>query len=515
MNQKLQNIFDIIHQSEKLDAEQKNTLLKEVKDADKELEIISFKLERTEKVKKTTAILLEETIQELEQKRKIVEKHNRELEIEAALERVRARTMAMQKSEELKEVIKLVYEQFVHLKIHIEHTGFILDYKTRDDLHIWLADQREIPSEITIPCFDSPPNNSIKEAKEKGQDFFTYLLAFEEKNKFYHDLFKFIPGVPEESLEYYFNCPGLAGSGVLLENIGLYIENFSGTPYTDEENKVLMRFGKVFQQTYTRFLDLQKAEEQAREAEIQLALERVRARTMAMQKSDELLSAASLLFHQVKELGCEAFSCGFVLLDENKSDGEFFMSAEGKFQPSVFIPNGDESAERNMYLHWVKGAKLYTEDGEGEELVKHFEYLMSLPGKTGEMFQTMKKAGIQFPAWQRWHAAYFSQGYLLFITKEIFEETKIFPRFASVFEQTYARFLDLQKAEAQARESEIQLALERVRARTMAMHHSNEIDSVGSVLFHQLQQLNIPALRGVLLVLLMKPMGHFKVGSHL
>src|SRR3989339_105778 len=115
MNSKLQTIFDIIQQSEKLDAEQKNSLIKAVKDADKELEITAFKLERTEKVKRTTAILLEETIEELEQKRKAVEAQNRELEIEAALERVRARTMAMQHSNELREVIATVYEQFQRL----------------------------------------------------------------------------------------------------------------------------------------------------------------------------------------------------------------------------------------------------------------------------------------------------------------------------------------------------------------------------------------------------------------
>ena len=60
---------------------------------------------------------------------KKAEAQAREAEIELALERVRARTMGMQKSEELKEVIQLVYEQFVNLNIHIEHTGFILDYK--------------------------------------------------------------------------------------------------------------------------------------------------------------------------------------------------------------------------------------------------------------------------------------------------------------------------------------------------------------------------------------------------
>ena len=79
----------------------------------------------------------------------------REAQIEAALERVRSRSMGMQKSEELKEVIQVVYEQFVQLNIHVEHTGFIMDYKARDDMHIWLADQHGVPSQVTIPYFDS------------------------------------------------------------------------------------------------------------------------------------------------------------------------------------------------------------------------------------------------------------------------------------------------------------------------------------------------------------------------
>jgi serine phosphatase RsbU (regulator of sigma subunit) len=73
MNQNLQTILAIIQQSESLKEEQKNLVLNALKDANKELEITAFKLERTEKVKRTTAILLEETIEELEQKRKAVE----------------------------------------------------------------------------------------------------------------------------------------------------------------------------------------------------------------------------------------------------------------------------------------------------------------------------------------------------------------------------------------------------------------------------------------------------------
>src|SRR5260221_1049548 len=105
MNQHLQSILNFVQQDDSLSAEEKSAILKSLKDADKELEITTFKLDRTEKVKKTTSILLEETITELEQKRKAVEAQNKELEIEAALEKVRSRSLAMHQSSELKDVI--------------------------------------------------------------------------------------------------------------------------------------------------------------------------------------------------------------------------------------------------------------------------------------------------------------------------------------------------------------------------------------------------------------------------
>jgi len=80
MNNHLQSILNFIEQDKSLSAEEKNTILKSLKDADKELEITTFKLDRTEKVKRTTAILLEETIQELELKRKAVEETNTALQ---------------------------------------------------------------------------------------------------------------------------------------------------------------------------------------------------------------------------------------------------------------------------------------------------------------------------------------------------------------------------------------------------------------------------------------------------
>jgi len=79
MNQHIQNALAMIQQIENFTDEQKDAIAKLLADADKELEIISFKLDRTEKVKRTTTILLEETIEELELKRKAVEETLSEL----------------------------------------------------------------------------------------------------------------------------------------------------------------------------------------------------------------------------------------------------------------------------------------------------------------------------------------------------------------------------------------------------------------------------------------------------
>jgi serine phosphatase RsbU (regulator of sigma subunit) len=73
VNNDLKIISDFVNNSNALSEEEKEILLKAAKSADKELTITSFKLDRTEKVKRTTGILLEETIEELEQKRKAVE----------------------------------------------------------------------------------------------------------------------------------------------------------------------------------------------------------------------------------------------------------------------------------------------------------------------------------------------------------------------------------------------------------------------------------------------------------
>ncbi len=384
---------------------------------------------------------------------KNAEAQAREAQIEAALERVRSHSMAMQKSEELKEVIKIVYQQLRHLNIHLDHAGFVVDYKPKGDWHFWIADEQDIPSKITHPYFESVWATQFNKAKEKGADFFATHLNFEEKNNFYKELLSYVPRLPEASKDFYLNCPGLAASTVLFDNFSLYIENFSGTPYSDEENTTLMRFGKVFQQTYTRFLDLQKAEAQTKEAQIETALEKVRSRTMAMQSSNELQETAAVLFQEFKKLGADdVYQVTIGIYDEVKQLMDFRVTSwanNGEQESRSFnLDMNEPTLLQPAVAAWKAGKKSAVFDLTGEALQGWLNYRNKISGITVNAVDTAGRRIIT--------AAYFSKGHLTISTPvpPPQETIKTLERFAAVFDGTYTRFLDLEKAEAQALQAE-------------------------------------------------------------
>ena len=422
-----------------------------------------------------------------------LEHKNRELEIETALERVRARTMGMHKSEELKEVIQVVYDQFVYLNINIEHTGFIIDYKNNEDMHIWLADQNAVFPQITLPYFDCAHWNSFREAKKKGKNFFANQLDFEEKNKFYKDLFQFIPDLSEEVKEHYFTCPALAISTVLLDNVGLYMENFEGIPYTGEENKILMRFGKVFQQTYTRFLDLQKAEAQAREAQIEASLERVRSMSMAMHKTSELQHVIHTVHIELLNLDISINGGSFIAINDDIDNEIKCWGAGGTANTSeeVIIPRFEKPFYTNLLKGLKKGPGFFTEEFTQKEKKEFFTHLFKHQPWSKLSSKEKKEVLSSSGGYTRSccvlnHISIFIINH--FGRKFTDDENKILKRFAKVFEQTYTRFLDLQKVEAQAKEARIEVALERIRSQSMGMQTANDLSKVTTEMFNQLRQ---------------------------
>ena len=223
-----------------------------------------------------------------------------------------------------------------------------------------------------------------------------------------------------------------------------------------------MRFGKVFQQTYTRFLDLQKAEAQARESQIEAALERVRSRTLAMQKSDELAETSAVLFQQLILLGIEPNRLYITVIKNESGDSEFWITDEdGTKVSSAFESNlNDNKSFKKMYKGWKQNKKSLMIDMKGKELQEYFQHLSSIhvPFKGG----LTQKRRLQY-------IAYFNKGFIgMASPDEQPEETMhLLERFAAVFNLTFTRFNDLKIAEAhaiQAEEDLIKLQTEKKRA---------------------------------------------------
>jgi len=99
MDKQLKAILTFIQSSECIDQAQKKSISSALMEVDEELEILIFKLERLEKIKRTTSVLLDETIAELEQKRKAIEVAN--VTLQKSLEDLKATQAQLIQSEKM------------------------------------------------------------------------------------------------------------------------------------------------------------------------------------------------------------------------------------------------------------------------------------------------------------------------------------------------------------------------------------------------------------------------------
>jgi signal transduction histidine kinase len=421
----------------------------------------------------------------------------REAKIEAALEKVRSRSLAMHNSDELTEVVAVLFEKLKDLQVPFTAVGIATRIEGSKDLNAFVCGQNDEGLVITnyrLPYFDNIVAKDFFNALEKQLDFFVGHYSKQEKDAFYNYVIEHIAEfrhLPEDIKRMIFDSTSYTVTIIAVNNATFNINDFEGKVLADNEIEIIKRFARVFDQTYTRFLDLQKAEAQAREAKIETALEKVRSRTMGMQSSDELPEVANILFLEIQTLGIPAWSCGYCILMEDRKSSTCIMSSEGILQKPFLLPHIGEASfeEWDDFVH--SDEAFFTQELGGEAIESHYNFMKSLPQLT-PIFKEIEESGFSLPEYQINHLCKFTHGFLLFITYESVPDThEIFKRFTKVFDQTYTRFLDLKKAEAQAREAQIEASLERVRAKAMSMQNSDELDEVLSVLCEQFDVLGI------------------------
>ncbi|MBK9228128.1 MAG: adenylate/guanylate cyclase domain-containing protein [Ignavibacteria bacterium] len=408
---------------------------------------------------------------------------DRLLEIENALDEVRTVAMNMKKPEDMLDICRVICRVLEKLNVrdirniqtaifyetkHI-HTNYVyfrladvsllqdVDYSLQEDVAAFADKMLRGPSEFFTTSFDKAKiNEYIKYQDEAGQFVDQYLEN-------------------ADSLNFYFYSFGTGALG---------LSTYS--PLSEEDVVLFKRFRNVFELAYRRFADIEQAIEQAREAQIEVALERVRSRAMAMHSSEDLSSAISVFFQELKSLGVMPWRCGVAQIDEEtRTTNLTTTSLKGEGDHAEVIGKLRQEGHPvldKIFEHW----KTQT------------DYFPVLRGKEIDEYYKVTRPQIAYPDYpvdtvQYGHMIFFKEGFVFAWTEKEMteEELRIFRRFAGVLSLTYRRFLDLKEAEAQAHKAQIETALERVRARALAMQQPEELKEVEQVLRHEMGLLGV------------------------
>ncbi|MBX2817690.1 MAG: hypothetical protein KTR24_16920, partial [Saprospiraceae bacterium] len=418
----------------------------------------------------------------------------REAQIEAALERIRSTALAMHHSSELINTVNAILEQITTLgiPIHAVHIYEFIDQLS--NYNIWAsAPGQQYAMQLKCPPFKHPIFERWQKAFDHEEDYFALQMGKGDKNRFFRHFFKnSMHDVPEDRQQLILGAPSLSLAMTIQKHTGIAFIRYQNLPLNRDESTVMKRLAVAFEQAYTRFLDLKRSEEQAREAEVEVSLELVRTTALAMQHSDDLGKVAETVFTELNRLGINAMRCGIGLIDKETRQVDMWTTtlSAGKTQEQV---TGDEILEGHplldgIYQHWLTQAP-FSYTLSGSDLKDYYKVIASsnfqLPDEVANPIT---------PTCEHYYLCVMNPSGGLYAFKESAwteEARMILQRFTDAFYLAYRRYEDLQKAEARAKEAKVEAALERVRAGAMAMHSSEDLVPTCGQIVQELADLTV------------------------
>lgn len=432
--------------------------------------------------------LLVQTVAELEQKK-------RELRIEAALERVRARAINMHSSSELSDVLSVLFEQYDILGIcpvFSHHTLFDLQNNKFSFRTTGRRGQRvQAEQRIDIDAIDTW-REAVENWKNGGPaTVHTHVYPKEILPQVFGLFEEILSAVPAEAKYYPEDFP----EGMYITQgyckFG-YIGFGHNRDITEEEKEVVRKMAAEFERLYQRFIDLQRAEAQIREAQIETSLERVRVSAMAMQNCNDIGNAMSVLFSELDKLNIPLLRCGLFIVDEKDQMVQVWRASTTK-NGTI----GQVTGKLSMTIHpmleaaydaWKRKETILSYTLSGADLVNYYKALSGNAPQFADSTTTEEQIGTSF---------FFGEGALFTFSKDPLdaETSAVLKKFAAVFSLTYRRYLDLKIAEAQARQTVKQASLDRLRAEIASMRTTRDLEKITPLIWNELTILGIPFIR--------------------
>ncbi len=410
----------------------------------------------------------------------------KELKIEAALEKIRNRTIAMQHSDEWNEVVQVLFEQMDHLGfknlfyrlIYHDENSAVTNYWIQNTASNQQLLYNSYSNDITF-------RQLLSKSKKENIKFMTGELLPEREDNYSASIFKLLYDKNRISGDELTEPEPLVVSTAFTGYGAIEIIDKAPLPASDET--LLIRLAKVIGQSYTRYFDLKKSEEQARESIKQATLDRVRGEVASMRSRDDLNKITPLVWRELTTLKVPFIRCGMFIMDEENRSVLCFLSTPDGKALGIFTMKIEETELTTHIFDAWKISQVYTKHWNEDDFRSWTNRLIELGHiKSQENYQDSSKP----PESLDLHFVPFKQG-MLYVGNNrplTVEDIDLVKALAEVFSVAYARYEDFVKLEKA--KSEVEKTLSELKSTQTQLVHSEKMASLGELtagIAHEIQ----------------------------
>ena len=271
--------------------------------------------------KKTKAQLIDE----LEQLRRQLDEQNRHLSLERAVQQVRAEAASMRESADLGKLIVTLREGLSEAGLSFLAVGINIVDQQADTFWCYALHTDEMfPREMfreKIVAEDFEPGMylvrsapvPLELAREEGWAQPGLESALWVAPESFPEALKQLWEIDFPGAETFI---GLHGMNIPFSHGGIFVLANPEEMYEQSDLRLVEQFADAVSLGYTRYLDLQAAEERNRQLIIERAAESVRAEAMAMRQADDIANLVAALCRGLKSTGLPFDACIIQVADE-------------------------------------------------------------------------------------------------------------------------------------------------------------------------------------------------------
>ncbi len=412
--------------------------------------------------------------QELNQQRDELSLKNRELEIEAALEKVRVRTMSMTVSAQLSDTSAVLFQQLKHLRINVIHAGVGIFDDPNGAVELWTTfsgQHEEIKVLDYVNLHVHPVLENTIAARKENKPYSLTVLTSDEVREYHETIstFKLSEKQSPYAREFFYSFFFPAG----MLNVTAY------QSLIDEESNILTRFAHVFGLIYTRFHDLLISESNVKNASRQASLNRIRAEIASMRSRHDLEKITPLIWNELTILGIPFIRCGVFIMDEtNRLVHTFLSTPDGKAIAAYHLPYDIPFTLISTGVEQWRNKQIYTEHWDAAAFANFWDYVTKMDDRYAELQHQAE----QVPSRLHLHLIPFLQGMLYVGNVSPLDEDAIdlLKAVAEAFSTAYARYEDFNKLEM-AKE-QVEKTLADLKLTQDQLVHAEKMASLGELM---------------------------------